>query len=237
VPSPFVKEHFRELGRVVTLENDEGKTWRVSFGFTRTHPTWFQGWKRVAADNDLKLGDVMVFFLVANSRFRFTRFDEDGNIISGKNRTNPSLLATRSSSQSHEMPGSVMNPEDSSHWRTSWKSKRAAAAASRKGHCTEAECGAQPSGLGLHDREALQLIASTDTQIARLRDYKSASEKWLRRMEEIKTTANSSCNESNLATNDEHGSEEARSTSMADSPSTATIGNSHPPQKHMSGNS
>jgi hypothetical protein len=32
VPWLFVKEHFRKLGRVVTLENDEGKKWRVSFG-------------------------------------------------------------------------------------------------------------------------------------------------------------------------------------------------------------
>jgi hypothetical protein len=51
--------------------------------------------------------------LAANSRFRFTHFDdEDGNIISGKKRTSSSLkdikneLATRSSSHNHNMLGS-----------------------------------------------------------------------------------------------------------------------------------
>jgi hypothetical protein len=87
VPWPFVKQHFRKLERVVTLENDEGKTWRVSFGAAKTDPSWLQGWRQVAADNDLKPGEVIVFVLVASSHFRFTRFDEDGNIIS----TNPKL--------------------------------------------------------------------------------------------------------------------------------------------------
>ena len=87
MPWPFVKEHFRKLERVVTLENDEGKKWRVSFGAARTNPSWLQGWRQVAADNDLKPGEVIVFVLVASSHFRFTRFDEDGNIIS----TNPKL--------------------------------------------------------------------------------------------------------------------------------------------------
>lgn len=82
-----MKEHFRKLERVVTLENDEGKKWRVSFGAARTNPSWLQGWRQVAADNDLKPGEVIVFVLVASSHFRFTRFDEDGNIIS----TNPKL--------------------------------------------------------------------------------------------------------------------------------------------------
>jgi hypothetical protein len=50
-------------------------------------PSWLQGWRQVAADNDLKPGEVIVFVLVASSHFRFTRFDEDGNIIS----TNPKL--------------------------------------------------------------------------------------------------------------------------------------------------
>jgi hypothetical protein len=101
VPSPFVREHFRRLGRVVTLENGAGRTWRVSFGSPqRDSPQWLQGWERVATDNDFNPGDVVVFVLVADSRFRFTLFDADGNIRE---------IETRCSSQeSHEAP-SVSN--------------------------------------------------------------------------------------------------------------------------------
>ncbi|KAG0629065.1 hypothetical protein M758_1G074200 [Ceratodon purpureus] len=80
VPIPFVQAHFKELERVVTLENDDGKTWRVSFGSGASKdPRWCQGWARVAKDNNLKPGEVIVFVLVSNSHFRFTVFDEHGN--------------------------------------------------------------------------------------------------------------------------------------------------------------
>lgn len=52
----------------------------MSFSAATKHPLWLQGWKRIARDNDLKPGDVVVFELVGDSHFRFTTFDEDGNI-------------------------------------------------------------------------------------------------------------------------------------------------------------
>ena len=52
MPVSFVKEHSRELEKVITLENDKGKSWRVSFGCAKVYPHWFQGWKRVAVDNN-----------------------------------------------------------------------------------------------------------------------------------------------------------------------------------------
>jgi hypothetical protein len=223
VPGPFVKEHFRELERVVTLVNDEGKTWRVSFGDTKAYPQWFQGWKRVAADNDLKPGEVMVFVLVANSRFHFTRFDEDGNLITGKgtNSTPNDIaavqteLATHSASQSHEMPSFVMNPVESSHPRTTWQSKRLA---SRNGHGTEAERTIQHSGLGIHHthgHETPRLSPPTDKQIAEV----PFKRRRLHKLGEVMAKANSN-NEPNLAINNKLDSEEAGSTSMAESPST-----------------
>ncbi|KAG0564402.1 hypothetical protein M758_8G104500 [Ceratodon purpureus] len=81
VPGPFVKENYRNLQRVVTLEKngEPEKKWKVSFMSTSNHPIWLQGWRRFAKDNNLKYGDVVVFELVGNSHFRFTAFDEDGN--------------------------------------------------------------------------------------------------------------------------------------------------------------
>ena len=194
MPTPFVKEHFRELQRVVTLENDEGKTWRVSFGAARTDPSWLQGWKRVANDNDLKPGEVVVFVLVANSRFHFTHFDEDGNLIRHKS-TNSKPAAVRKEFTT------VTNPEVSHHGRTSWKLKRAAALASRINQC------AQPSGLGFdgHDHAGPR------------RADVSSKRRRLCKVEEIPSKANSN-NELTLVVSSEHplyDSEEAGSTSMA----------------------
>lgn len=93
VPSPFVRQHYRQLERVVTLEtttasnptSNEGgggvRKWRVSFGAPKRDPQWLQGWGRVAADNNFQVGDVVVFVLVEPSRFQFTHFDSDGNLI------------------------------------------------------------------------------------------------------------------------------------------------------------
>lgn len=83
MPTLFVQENFKELERVVTLENCDGRTWRVSFGSSapKQHPRWLQGWERVAKDNHLQPGDVMVCVLVRNSYFQFTLFDEDGNMV------------------------------------------------------------------------------------------------------------------------------------------------------------
>jgi hypothetical protein len=81
VPRPFLREHYRELGRVITLENGIScKKWKVSFGAPRKSSSWLQGWRRVADDNGLNPGDVMVFVLVGHSHFRFHLFDEDGNL-------------------------------------------------------------------------------------------------------------------------------------------------------------
>lgn len=65
---------------MITLEDGEGETWRVSFGAPCKQPVWYQGWNRLVRDNDLKEGDVVVFALVWKSWFRFTVFDADGSI-------------------------------------------------------------------------------------------------------------------------------------------------------------
>ncbi|KAG0630663.1 hypothetical protein M758_1G194800 [Ceratodon purpureus] len=86
VPRPFVREHYKELGRVVTLENGiSRRMWKVSFGSAKKSSSWLQGWRRVAEENDLNPGDVMIFVLVDHSHFRFHLFDMDGN-ITGTNR-------------------------------------------------------------------------------------------------------------------------------------------------------
>ena len=229
MPAPFVKEHFRELERVVTLENDEGKSWRVSFGRAKAYPQWFQGWKRVDVDNDLKPGDVIVFVLKPHSRFHFTRFDEHGNILSKKRTQSPQIHATaeakrtiisstHSASPTHEKPGSVTHPEDSLHRRTSWKSKQAAALASRTNHPPEPECGVQPSQLRFdcHHHPTHKQAAEAESLSKRRMLCKAGG---------IVCTATST-NESNLAINhalpgDDCG--EAASASMAYSPSAATI--------------
>lgn len=108
MPSPFTREHFQQLGRVVTLENEDGRTWKVSFGMPKRNPQWLQGWDRVATDNNFKPGDVVVFVLIANSRFRFTLFDEDGNIIKSissiSNYAAPKKETRCSSQESYEAP-------------------------------------------------------------------------------------------------------------------------------------
>lgn len=105
----FVQENFKELERVVTLEHADGRTWRVSFGTApRKHPRWLQGWDRVAKDNHLKPGDVMVYVLVRNSHFHFTVFDEDGNMRSTS--TMNSARARKGPSHSHQEP-SITTPD------------------------------------------------------------------------------------------------------------------------------
>lgn len=91
VPTPFVREHYRQLERVVTLENADGRKWRVSFGAPKRDPQWLQGWDRVAADNNFVPGDVVVFVLLENSRFRFTHFDADGNLTGHDSKTSKGL--------------------------------------------------------------------------------------------------------------------------------------------------
>lgn len=89
-----------------------GKKWKVAFINATKHPIWLQGWQKFAGDNNLNPGDVMVFELVGNSHFRFTLFDEDGNI--GQNSSNYSTendpaRAKRElnySAQSQELPSS-----------------------------------------------------------------------------------------------------------------------------------
>lgn len=79
VPRPFVREHFRKLGRVITLENGTThKKWKVSFGTVTMTPSWLQGWKRVVIGNQLTTGDVMIFVLAGDSHFVFHLFDELG---------------------------------------------------------------------------------------------------------------------------------------------------------------
>jgi hypothetical protein len=106
VPVPFAHQHFRELDRVISLEDGEGRTWRVSFGTPRKQPTWSQGWDRVARDNHLKPGDVVVFVLLRKSCFRFTLFDADGNMR--KKSTASSANADESAliCKEEESPGS-----------------------------------------------------------------------------------------------------------------------------------
>ena len=166
---------------MVTLQNDEGRTWKVSFGAARFNPSWQQGWRRVADDNDLQPGQVLVFVLVAKSRFHLTHFDDDGNILSLERSTNSTL---------NDVP---------------------------LDHSSEAECGAQPSGLGFDGHAApSQLLACK--QIA-----EAPCQRRMSKAGETMSTAKSN-NEPHLAFQNDHplvdDCEEAGSTSMADGPST-----------------
>jgi hypothetical protein len=209
VPKPFVKEHFRALKRVVRLENEEGKTWKVSFGEISSHPCWQQGWRRLALDHDLKPGQVMVFVLVGDSWFRFTRFDEDGNLLSLKSSTHSPFNDVASSAE--QKHGSVRNPEYSLHEiRTSWKAKRA-------------ECGTttQTNSSLEFDGAPSQLLAPAHKKLAEA----PFKRRRLRKVGEIMAKANSN-DGSDLVIDREHcsqDSEEAGSGVMADSPSTVTV--------------
>lgn len=75
-----MKEHFQELDRVITLEQSDGRKWKVAFQAPQNYPVWNQGWKRFARDQNLICGDVVVFVLVRQSCFRFAVFDADGSI-------------------------------------------------------------------------------------------------------------------------------------------------------------
>ena len=109
-----MKEHYRDLQRVVTLEKngEPGKKWKVAFLGPTKQPIWLQGWRHVAKDNNLKPGDVMVFELLRNSHFQFTLFDEHGN-INGQNSTNsthnhaPTVTRPTRPSQTHDHPSSA----------------------------------------------------------------------------------------------------------------------------------
>ncbi|KAG0599390.1 hypothetical protein M758_12G148800 [Ceratodon purpureus] len=187
VPSPFVKEHFRELQRVVTLENDEGETWKVAFWMwlrrdkAHVEPRLIQGWKRVADDNGLEPGEVVVFVLEGDSRFRFTRFDGQGNIIGGvKIKDN--------------MTG--MNLEESQQRRTRLGLMRASALALRADQCSP------PSGLGFND-DGHEMSAPADKHIARV----SRKGRRLCTLGEITRSTGANCSnidESALAINNEH---------------------------------
>lgn len=81
LPGEFVKKHYRELQQDVTLENSDGRMWRVTFRSNITYSAWTQGWRRFARDNDFKIGDHIVFRLERDSFFHFSHFDKEGNIV------------------------------------------------------------------------------------------------------------------------------------------------------------
>ena len=78
IPTAFIKGHFRELQQEVTLQNGDGKAWKVSFRYAEKYPSWKVGWRAFSKDNNLHAGDIIVFALVANSQFLFTVFDKHG---------------------------------------------------------------------------------------------------------------------------------------------------------------
>ena len=204
-----MKERFRELDRVVTLENDEGKTWRVSFGSAKRDPCWQQGWTLVATENEIEPGEVIVFVLVAYSRFHFTRFDAEGNLISGKKSTQSETLNATTAIK--KQFATVTNPEESLHRRSSWKAKRAAAQALRMNQC------AQISGVGTgcHSEEASQVIAPAEKlqneEVSKRVEEVSNKRRRLCKMEEIKSKFDSNSDLTLSITNEHllYDSEEA----------------------------
>ena len=62
----------------MTLQNGDGKAWKVSFRCAEKYPFWKVGWRTFSKDNNLQAGDNIVFALVANSQFLFTVFDKHG---------------------------------------------------------------------------------------------------------------------------------------------------------------
>ena len=78
IPTAFIKGHFRELQQEVTLQNGDGKAWKVSFRNAEKYPHWKVGWRAFSKGNNLHAGDIIVFALVANSQFLFTVFDKHG---------------------------------------------------------------------------------------------------------------------------------------------------------------
>lgn len=145
-----MEQHFRDLDRVIKLENDAGVTWKVAFGAPKRHPVWQPGWCRVATDNNFKLGDVIAFVLVGKSHFRFTHFDDDGNRIN--HNREPSSITPNSeigdvkkevsenrSSESHEEAAFVWDAEDE-HVKGG-DSSRVPSNFSNKGQSTAESCG------------------------------------------------------------------------------------------------
>lgn len=122
VPRPFVREHFKELGRVATLENGAThKKWKVSFGVPKKVISWLQGWKRVATENNLTPGDVMIFVLVGHSHFLFHLFDEHGDPKLQRHSNNGAATTVKpeptAASRSHLVAEheNSLGPTDSEH--------------------------------------------------------------------------------------------------------------------------
>jgi len=84
----------------------------VSFASATRHPLWLQGWKRFARDNDLKPGDVVVFELTENSHFRFTIFDEDGNIRTSTHHDADVTRELSYSPRSQQQPSATESDEN-----------------------------------------------------------------------------------------------------------------------------
>ncbi|MCL7030604.1 hypothetical protein MKW94_009244, partial [Papaver nudicaule] len=66
VPAVFATTHLTNITEmVITLKVSDGRTWEVRYVFTApTERRLSQGWRKFAADNDLKEGDVCIFELV-----------------------------------------------------------------------------------------------------------------------------------------------------------------------------
>ncbi|MCL7052189.1 hypothetical protein MKW94_021466 [Papaver nudicaule] len=73
VPTVFATTHFTNITQIViTLKVSDGRTWEVGYVFRAPKGRWLtQGWRKFAADNDLKEGDFCVFELVDRKKFEF----------------------------------------------------------------------------------------------------------------------------------------------------------------------
>ena len=107
IPSAFIKDHFRELQQGVTLQNGDGKAWKVWFRCAEKYPFWHKGWRAFSQDNSLQVGDNIVFALVANSQFLFTVFDKHGIMKKNfdpviKNHHTPNSSKTQSTDEDED---------------------------------------------------------------------------------------------------------------------------------------
>jgi hypothetical protein len=91
----------------VTLQNGDGKAWKVWFRCAEKYPFWNRGWRAFSKDNNLQAGDNIVFALVANSQFMFTVFDKHGIMKKNfapviKNHHTPNFSKTHSTDEDED---------------------------------------------------------------------------------------------------------------------------------------
>jgi hypothetical protein len=65
VPALFAREHFPQCTTKVVLRNSEDQSWEVKYATHGNNHKLSQGWRVFVHDNNLKIGDICIFELLA----------------------------------------------------------------------------------------------------------------------------------------------------------------------------